>query len=279
MKVLILFLLVWGNVYSQSTTTRTATIDEAIRIAAAEISQKLTGGDRIAVLSFSSEWQELSAYVLEEMNNAIARIDSLTVLTRQELDLLRQELDFQMTDEVSQRSAQRRQFQGAQSALTGSHTVTDGVHIFRIQVIAVGTGAILHSDSFRLRNDRVLRALTHVPRGTSPWVYGTMNIALGLGSYLQGDGGGGFLITSGYAIAIGLIIIELTAMEYEDRLAGVFGTAGLGVAGATLVFGFARPFMFNKNSGLASVMDRVDIVPVYSSQQNSALRITYTHKF
>jgi len=109
--------------------------------------------------------------------------------------------------------------------------------------------------------------------------YGAMNIALGLGSYLQGDIAGGIVVTGGYALSIGLIIWEVAGLTYDDNLAGIPGNVGLGVAGATLVFGFIKPVLYSRNSKIASVIDSIDITPVASERRIDALRLSYTFSY
>jgi TolB-like protein len=147
-------------VYPQSMT-----IDEAIRTTASEMGQRLSKGNQIAVLSFSSQWQGLSAYVVDEMNNAIVRDGSLTVVDRLRLDLARQELNFGLSGDVSDESAQSiGQFLGAQLVLTGSYTIIGGMNRFRIQVITVETGVMVYSNSLTITEDNILTALTPRPQ-------------------------------------------------------------------------------------------------------------------
>ena len=108
--------------------------------------------------------------------------------------------------------------------------------------------------------------------------FGIMNLALGLGSYIQGDTPGGIIITGGYAAALGLLAWEFS-LSYYDSMAGVPGTIGIGVAAATLVYGFVKPALFNRNHQLASAIDKVDITLASNGQNNKTLRISYTHSF
>ena len=113
--------------------------------------------------------------------------------------------------------------------------------------------------------------------------YGFINLALGLGSYIQGDTIGGVIVTSGYAAALGLLAWELS-LSYSDSMAGIPGPIAIGLAGATMAFGFVKPVLYNKSHQLASVMDKVDISLVSIEQNNieqnkTALRIGYTHRF
>jgi TolB-like protein len=126
----------------------------------AEIRQQLTAQTKIAVLNFSSNWQGLSSYVIDELNNAIVRNGSLTVVDRQQLDLVRKEQNFQMSGDVDDKSAQSiGKLLGAQSVLSGSFTVIGNTNRFRIQVIAVETGVVQYSNSIDIKNDSILTAL------------------------------------------------------------------------------------------------------------------------
>jgi TolB-like protein len=134
--------------------------DQTIEQTATEIRQQLTAQTKIAVLNFSSKWQELSSYVIDELNNAIVRNGSLTVVDRQQLDLLRQEQNFQMSGDVDDKSAQSiGKFLGAQSVLSGTFTVIGTTNRFRIRIIAVETGVVQYSNSLDIKSDSILTAL------------------------------------------------------------------------------------------------------------------------
>jgi hypothetical protein len=108
--------------------------------------------------------------------------------------------------------------------------------------------------------------------------YGVLNIALGLGSFIQGDWSGGLTCLLGYGAAAGLIGWELT-LSYDDELAGIPGTVGLGVAGVTVLYGFIRPVVYNKNHRLAVITDRVTIELTSGRQHETAVRLSYTLHF
>jgi hypothetical protein len=108
--------------------------------------------------------------------------------------------------------------------------------------------------------------------------YGALNLALGLGSFIQGDWGGGLTCLAGYGAAEGLIIWELS-LAYEDDLAGIPGVVGLGVAGATALFGFIRPMLYNRSRALAGIADGVNLAVVPGNQGKAAVRLSYTLRF
>jgi TolB-like protein len=106
--------------------------------------------------------------------------------------------------------------------------------------------------------------------------YGVLNLALGLGSFIQGDwGGGGLVILAGYGASAGLIIWELS-LEYEDNLAGIPGAIGLGVGGLTALYGFIRPVVYNRRPALAAVLDNINVSPTAGSRGGVLVSYSFT---
>jgi hypothetical protein len=114
--------------------------------------------------------------------------------------------------------------------------------------------------------------------GGAAFGYGALNLVLGLGSFLQKDVAGGVITLVSYGAAAGLLGWEFT-LSYSDDLAGIPGTVGLGVAGAAVVFGFIRPFMYQKNHALAGVMDGIQMGVAPVEGGGAAVRLSYTMRF
>jgi TolB-like protein len=109
--------------------------------------------------------------------------------------------------------------------------------------------------------------------------YGALNLALGLGSFLQQDyWAGGAAILAGYGAAAGLVAWEL-GLDYEDAAAGVPGAVGIGVAGLTAVYGFIRPFLYEKHRALINQTDRISVFAAQGNGGTAALSLTYTLRF
>jgi hypothetical protein len=108
--------------------------------------------------------------------------------------------------------------------------------------------------------------------------YGVLNLALGLGSFVQGDPGGGAKILLSYGVAVGLIAWE-QRMSYGDNLAGIPGTVGLGVAGFAVLYGFIRPAVYSRSRSLAGIMDGINIGTAPGSRGGEAILLSYTLKF
>ena len=274
--------LVSLNIFPQSMT-----LDEAIALTATELGLRLRG-NKIAVLNFSSQWQQLSAFVVDELNNAIVRGGSLTVVDRQQLDIVRKELNFQLSGEVSDESAQNMgQFVGTQSVLSGSFTKIGNTYRFRTRVIAVETGIVQYSNSLIIKKDSVLTSLigtsgqndANLAKFGKNLGYGFLNPIFGLGSFIQGDYAAGGLLSIAYAVSGTLIIIELAAFDYWTDGAGICGGIGLGIASTALLFGFIIPFVSSHYGGLAKVMDGFHMAIVPTADGGTDMSIMYSVKF
>ena len=136
-------LIMFSCVTNGVTTVRTVLLDQAIRAAAENIENSVQIGQKIAVLNFSSPSEQFSAYVLEELSDQLVNGRRLVVVDRRELELIRQEENFQMSGEVSYESAQAiGKKLGAQLIVSGSLTAMGNAYRFRIRVLNVESAAI-----------------------------------------------------------------------------------------------------------------------------------------
>jgi TolB-like protein len=137
MKRLVFFLccaLAAANAAAQSTVS----LDDAIKTSATDIEAKLTKGVKVVVLNFKAPTKRFSDYVLEELTAAIVNSGKLLVVDRQNLALIQQEMDFQMSGEVSDTSAQEIGMKlGAQSIVSGSLEDMGDYYRIRFRTIEV----------------------------------------------------------------------------------------------------------------------------------------------
>jgi TolB-like protein len=108
--------------------------------------------------------------------------------------------------------------------------------------------------------------------------YGALNLAAGLGSFIQRDWFGGATILAGYGAAAGLLLWEMS-LDYYDDLAGIPGTIGIGVAGVTALYGFIRPFIYQRNRQFAGIADRLSLELVPGNRSGGAVRLSYILRF
>lgn len=135
-------------------------LDTAIQLASKDINDSLDFGTKVALLYFSSSSDIFSDYVLEEMSISLVKSKKLVVVDRKETDLIRGEMDFQMSGEVNDASAQKiGQKLGAQSIVSGSLISMGKSYRFRIKVINVSSAAIETSLSVSVKSDPQMQYL------------------------------------------------------------------------------------------------------------------------
>ena len=227
---ILLFLAVGGALYSQNVMG----LDRAIKTGAEEIEAKLTRGVKVVVLNFRSPSQRFSDYVLDELMTELVRNGKVTVVDRANLELIRREMDFQMSGEVSDSSAQAiGQMLGAQSIVSGSIEEVGNQYRIRFRTIEVSSAAIQVLSSFNVqRDDQIASLMSGTNQQTSASASvnqrqnasqsqydglnfssgrktgaGFLNLLFGIGSFTMGDIGGGFLVGVPELAGIALMII------------------------------------------------------------------------
>jgi hypothetical protein len=265
------------------------TLDGAIQNAAQRIQDNLNKGVRIVVYQFQSHNPRISNYVLNELFDKLVNSNKFIVLDRTAQEVVNAELDFQfnksagMISDESLASLTKRI--GAQAIVTGSLDDAGSDYRFRIRVIGTDTIAavVSYTVSVNKKDKRITGISGRNPSTTGQKIgTGALNILLGLGSYIERDVAGGITITAGYAVAAGLFVIEATALDWDSPAVGVPATIGVTVAGLTLVYGFARPFIYNHSPQLASVMDNTQFKIVQlpdSGGRAAAFQVSYLFKF
>jgi formylglycine-generating enzyme required for sulfatase activity len=135
-------------------------LDEAIRLAAEEISASFEAGAVVAVINFTAPSQKLSGYVIEELAGALVRAKKLVVADRSNLALIQDELRFQFSGEVSDESAQAiGKKLGARAIITGSLVEMNGSFRFRVYALNVESAARETATLVSVRSDEQLRFL------------------------------------------------------------------------------------------------------------------------
>jgi TolB-like protein len=150
-------MLVFGTgIYAQQTVS----LDNAVIGAAGEFSSNLKRGSKIAILAVRSDSARMSNYIIEELTSAMVSQRIFTVVDRAQLDLIQQEMNFQLSGEVSDSSAQAiGKKLGAQAIVTGTFELIGNYYRFRVRVIEVESAAILAIYSANVQYDQVVASL------------------------------------------------------------------------------------------------------------------------
>ncbi|MDR2435521.1 MAG: CsgG/HfaB family protein [Treponema sp.] len=278
------------------------TIDEAIKNAAAEISEKLPRGSTVAVINFSSESARLTDYAIDELNGAIVNTGKLKPVERRQLNAVRDELNFSMSGEVSDESAQSiGRMLGAQNIVTGSIEIIGAVYRIRFQAVSVESASIQYAFSETIKNDSVLESLL---AGTKTQVdftakerLGTagLNLLFGAGSFfIEGDKFGGGLTAGLEAAGIALLVYSLaqfntqhSAGSYREEYDSIEKSyeaypffIGIGLYAGGAIFGAIRAFIYHKPGSLVAEtpFDGLDInlVSTKNSIPAPGLQVAYT---
>jgi len=145
------------------------TLEEVIKNAARDLEEALPQGTMIAVLNFASPSPAFSEFVIEELTGELVTGRKLTIVDRNSLSLIREELNLQLSGDVSDESAQAiGKMLGAQSIVSGSLANVGAYQRFRIRVISVETAAIQTQVSFNLQNDAQVAFLLGDPASAVP---------------------------------------------------------------------------------------------------------------
>jgi TolB-like protein len=147
--ILAVFILLVGKIYAQQMS-----LDTIIERSARAVEEVLPQGTKVAVLNFTSTSETFSDYVIEEITGKLVMGRIITIVDRRNLELISQEMNLQLSGDVSDESAQAiGRMLGAQSIVSGTLTNMETFYRFRIRVINVETAAIQTQVSFDLRND------------------------------------------------------------------------------------------------------------------------------
>jgi hypothetical protein len=247
----ILLFLALGAVPLWSQTA--LTLGPALKNHGAALVERLPQGSVVAILNVNALTVNLSDYIIDELSSSITTDGRLVVVERQKIQLLQSELEFQMSGEVSDETAQRiGQMTGAEIIISGVFSQIGSEYRLSIRAIGVETARVmLQPPALTMQLDALLADLLDVPY--DEFTVGRrvgasfLNLAAGLGSYTMGDWGGGLVVSAAMGAAAGLLGWELS-LTLNDPYVGVPGAVALGLAGAGVILGIIRPLLYHKSA-------------------------------
>jgi len=130
---------------------------DAVEQSAEKIAKDLPKGSRVAIVAFESESDNLSDFIMEELTCGLVE-RGMEVADRQNLNYVYKELNFQMSGDVSDETAQAiGKFLAAQLVITGQLTDLGNAYRFRTGVIHVEKATRDSVTRFTVRNDKETR--------------------------------------------------------------------------------------------------------------------------
>lgn len=183
-KLVLLLLLVCLPCGDLLAKDQSITIDEAIQQAGDYITNNdfLLSGTTVAIINIESSANKISEHIIEKLTTLLVNDGSLVVVSRdsRDRDLIRKELNYQMSGEVSDETFVGIGKQlGAQTIIIGSFDPIGSRYKLVIRVLDVKSGKLQgQPPAFHVRSDMVLQDLERrrlylgARAGLSPGFYG-----------------------------------------------------------------------------------------------------------
>jgi tetratricopeptide (TPR) repeat protein len=145
-------------------STGADSLDSAITICAGETERLLEPGLRTAVVGFRARSPEVSTYIMEEYMGRFITGRKVVVADRQNMDLIKRELRFTMSDYADPATAlDAGKMLGVQAVVIGS--LEDDGKTLRLEVQAFNTQSseqIAHASADIIRDERVMETLAGI---------------------------------------------------------------------------------------------------------------------
>ena len=139
--------------------TQTVSYADAINRIAFSIEDKLIGSAPIAIIKFDSSSERFSNRIINDLLETLIN-DGVSVVDRQNLELILAEQNFQLSGYVSDESAVSiGHMLGAQSIIIGSGENMADYYRVQFRMLSVETGVIQSSPSQNIRYDAAMRRL------------------------------------------------------------------------------------------------------------------------
>jgi TolB-like protein len=158
-------------------------LDAAIREAADYLNKSLPQGSKLVILNIKSSYPPLSEYIIDTLTGDVVNDRKFTVVDRANLELIKQEMDFQYSGEVSDQSAQSiGQKLGAQTIISGSATAFGALWRISVRALDVQSAEVRGQFNRNIPNGMTIAALTSGPAGTAGAASGGAAASAGAGS-------------------------------------------------------------------------------------------------
>jgi TolB-like protein len=132
--------------------TQDMNLDDAIREASMYFMGRIPDSSKIAITNFGSSSEEMSEYIIDDLTKYIVDSGKFIMVDRRYLENARSELNFSMTGEVSDDTAQRiGHFVGAQIVISGSIKPQGSIYRMQIRAIMVETAQIVGIETKNIR--------------------------------------------------------------------------------------------------------------------------------
>ena len=187
-------------------------LEQAIDEAAAAFSSRIKAGSTVVVVGISSDSNELSEFIADELSYKIYSLNKLKVAERKSLDAIKKEMNFQLSGEVSDDTIKQiGNMTGASTVIVGTFKIQRTHYLLTIKALDVSTAIVqaMHRTQVKqsetiinaMANDSTKGGKTKMISGAKythgqRFAIGMKNFfVFGLGSYQAGYTGDGIGLT------------------------------------------------------------------------------------
>lgn len=119
------------------------TLEQAIDEAAAAFSSRIKAGSTVVVVGISSDSNELSEFIADELSYKIYSLNKLKVAERKSLDAIKKEMNFQLSGEVSDDTIKQiGNITGASTVIVGTFKRQRTHYLLTIKALDVSTAIV-----------------------------------------------------------------------------------------------------------------------------------------
>jgi hypothetical protein len=165
------------------TTTKAdspVTLDAAIKASADYLAGRLPENTRTAVINWTSPTEELSNYIIDELNSRLANDGKLIAINRKESELLAAEKAHQLSGEVSDETAAAIGHElGVETVIRGSIVGIGALYRLQLQAVDVETAQISGGFGIDVKADKRLNALIAEKKKAAPAARTPFNFLIG----------------------------------------------------------------------------------------------------
>jgi len=161
-KALVLF-VVCSLLFAACASTPQAPdeLDIAIREASDYLNTRIPNGSKVAFINISGGYPDLADYILSDLSKHGVNDGVFSVVDRAQLETVRAELNFNMSGEVSDQSAQAiGQMLGAQTIVSGSVRRIGSLYRLDVKAIEVQTASVQGQWNRNIPHGMTIAALT-----------------------------------------------------------------------------------------------------------------------
>jgi hypothetical protein len=223
----------------------------AIREASDYINVRVPEGSKLAIISISSDYPLLSEYIIDSLMENIVNDNRFTVVDRRQLDAIRAELDFQMSGDVDDSTAQALgRLVGAQTIILGSISPFGSMYRLTVRALAVESAQVQGLFNRNIQTGETINTLTgNIQAASAASQAGTPALSANANNFERVLDGIKAALAGAYTITL---TEDITLYEGID-FAG-FGTKTITIQGDSQMRTITRSFGGSKSMVSASAL-------------------------